>query len=372
MNFIARRKLKKMVHLARQILRHAIHMRADIAPAEDVAAAQTAQAQLRTMWRARNWAQIEPACERAVAAAERLMPPRSYPRWRENMEVLVVAISLAMACRTYFVQPFKIPTGSMQPTLNGITVTPQVGRTWRDKLPLNLVHLALFGERYVEVKAQASGRLEFAGTHADQFAYRINGILHSVRLTMRPDTRYIDPAHSMHLYFQPGDMVKQGEVIASGRVRQGDHLFVNKVRYHFRRPQRGDIVVFDANYIRVKERFSIAPDTFYIKRLAGLAGETISIRNRHLIADGQPVTEPAAFDRLLHDPHYFGYVPRPGSLLDSSQAKMNVEPRHFLPLGDNTYSSLDGRYFGSVSEQALVGPSFFVYWPLGPHWGWTR
>jgi signal peptidase I len=56
------------------------------------------------------------------------MPPRSFPKWRENVEVLVVAISMAMACRTYFIQPFKIPTGSMQPTLNGVTGRPQDGQ----------------------------------------------------------------------------------------------------------------------------------------------------------------------------------------------------------------------------------------------------
>ena len=51
---------------------------------------------------------------------------QSYPHaaWRENVEVLLVALAVAMAIRTFFVQPFKIPTGSMQPTLFGVTSTP--------------------------------------------------------------------------------------------------------------------------------------------------------------------------------------------------------------------------------------------------------
>src|SRR3984885_10585517 len=51
---------------------------------------------------------------------------KQYPNaaWRENVEVLLVAIAVAMAIRTFFLQPFKIPTGSMQPTLYGITSTP--------------------------------------------------------------------------------------------------------------------------------------------------------------------------------------------------------------------------------------------------------
>ena len=50
------------------------------------------------------------------------------PIWRENVEVLLVALAVAMAIRTFFVQPFKIPTGSMQPTLYGVTSAPDFGR----------------------------------------------------------------------------------------------------------------------------------------------------------------------------------------------------------------------------------------------------
>ena len=99
---------------------------------------------------------------------------------------------------------------------------------------------------------------------------------------MRPDSPFLDPAfadpaHSMKLLAKPGDRVVAGQVIATGRVRQGDHIFVNKVRYHFTRPKRGQIIVFDTNYIPQKERLGIRPDTFYIKRLVGLPGEAISI-----------------------------------------------------------------------------------------------
>jgi signal peptidase I len=372
MNFFAKRQLKKTVHLARHLVRHALHMRADVAPAREIEAARAAEAVLCAAWASRDWERLETACDSAAIAAERLMPPRSFPKWRENVEVLVVAISMAMACRTYFIQPFKIPTGSMQPTLNGITVRPQDGKQWQDRLPLNLVNLALFGERYVEVKAKSSGRLEYVGQFEDQFAYRIGAVVHPVRLAMRPDSPFIDPDHSMKLHFNPGDLVEKGQVIASGRVRQGDHIFVNKVRYHFTRPQRGQIIVFDTNYILDKQRLGIRPDTFYIKRLVGLAGESISIRDRHLVVDGQPVEEPFPFKRLVTDTNYHGYVLRPGSFLNNDTSKIQLGPAQFLPFGDNTLSSLDGRYFGPVTEKALVGPSFFVYWPFGPHWGPTR
>jgi signal peptidase I len=369
MNFFERRRLKKTVHLAGHLVRHAQRMRADTAAAGDLAAAQAAERALAAAWTRRDWDRLEAACEGAAVAAERLMPPRSFPKWRENVEVLVVAISMAMACRTYFIQPFKIPTGSMQPTLNGVTARPQDGKSWHDRVPLNLVNLALFGERYVEVKARDSGVLEFLGQQDDQYAYRVGSAVHLVRLTMQPDSPFIDREHSMRLHFDVGARVAKGQVLASGRVRQGDHIFVNKVLFHFTRPRRGQVVVFDTNHIPGKERHGIRPDTFYIKRLVGLPGEAISIQERHLQADGVPVEEPWPFRRQVEDPAYRGYVPRPGALLNNESAEIRVGEGQFLPFGDNTYSSLDGRYFGPVSEKALVGPSFFVYWPLGSHWG---
>ena len=372
MNFFAKRQLKKTVQLAHHLVRHALNMREDIASAEHVAAARTAEGVLAAAWAARDWNRLEAACEAAAAAAERLMPPRPFPKWRENIEVLVVAISLAMACRTYFIQPFKIPTGSMQPTLNGVTAVPQEGRQWYDRPPFNIVNLALFGERYVEIRARNSGRLEYAGVQNDQYTYRIGLELYPLWLTMQPDSPFIDPDRSMKLYTKPGDQVVKGQLIASGRVRQGDHIFVNKVKYNCVRPKRGQIIVFDTNYIPGKERLGILPDNFYIKRLVGLPDEAISIRDRHLVVDDKPVEEPFPFHRLLADPRYSGYVIRSGSFLNSEDATIHLGPKQFLPFGDNTYSSLDGRYFGPVTEQALVGPSFFVYWPLGPHWGFTQ
>ncbi|NLB66101.1 MAG: signal peptidase I [Lentisphaerae bacterium] len=363
--------MKKLAQRARHLVRHAVNMRGDVAAEADVAAARAAEAELKALWVARDWERLEAGCEAAAVAAERVMPPRPLPQWRENLEVLVVAISLAMACRTYFIQPFKIPTGSMQPTLNGVTVRPQEGRGVMDRFPLMLVNLALFGERYVEVKAQAAGVPELVGMQDDQYAFRIGGRIHLVRLTMRADSLYFnpDPAKSMKLHFRPGERVARGQVIASGRVRMGDHIFVNKVRYHFARPRRGHVVVFDTNYIPQKERFHIRPDTFYIKRLVGLPGETVAIRGRRLVVDGEVVDAPMAFRRQAEDPAYDGYVSRPDALLADEDSRLRVGPHHFLPFGDNTYSSLDGRYFGAVDERALVGPSFFVYWPLGRHWG---
>ena len=78
--------------------------------------------------------------------------------------------------------------------------------------------------------------------------------------------------------------------------------------------------------------------------------------------DNQPIEQPFPFRRLLEDPDYHGYMTRPGAKLNREDAEIHLGEKQFLPFGDNTRSSLDGRYFG---------PSFFVYWPFGAHWSWS-
>ena len=347
----------------------ALRYREDVGEAAAVEAARDAEAALLATWKVRAWDEMAARCEAGEEAAERLRPTPPMAGWRENVEVLVVAISLALACKCYFVQPFKIPTGSMQPTLNGILAKPQEGKAWSDQFPANLVKIALFGEYYQEVRAKADGMVTGIHRWKDQEAIWAGGVAHPVRLTFLPGGG-LDEARSMKLFVKPGDRVKKGDVLASGLVRRGDQVLVNKVKYHFSRPKRGDIIVFSTDEIPGRERWNIPEGTFYIKRLAGLSGERIALRGRELVADGEAVREPAAFRRMREDSAYNGgYVPLPGTLLANEASELEVGEGKFLPLGDNTFSSQDGRFFGPVDEAALVGPAFGVYWPFGGHWG---
>src|SRR5215472_9165154 len=67
-----------------------------------------------------NTGAIRIKTEELQFAAEKWIKAYPNPVWRENIEVLLVAIAVAMGIRTFFLQPFKIPTGSMQPTLYGV------------------------------------------------------------------------------------------------------------------------------------------------------------------------------------------------------------------------------------------------------------
>jgi signal peptidase I len=62
---------------------------------------------------------LQKQMENLEKAANKWLKPYPYAAWRENVEVLLVALAVAMGIRTFFLQPFKIPTGSMQPTLYG-------------------------------------------------------------------------------------------------------------------------------------------------------------------------------------------------------------------------------------------------------------
>lgn len=344
---------------------HASAMREDVAPAADIQAIHEAASRLRSAWKGgADAAEIDRAAEQVEERILAVYPPRNRPRLRENVEVFVVAISVAMAVRAYVVQPFKIPTGSMQPTLNGITVDPEAQKHWYDRFPLNLAGLVLFGESYREVHAKDSGQMQVVGVKEDtgEFLIRIGRQLHAVHRNMK-------------LYFDPYNLpaVQKGQLLASGRRKVGDHIFVNRVAYNFARPDRGDVFVFSTRDIRHP---AIRPDTFYIKRLVGLPGETISVDPPYLVANGQRVEEPYPFQRLVNDPGYEGYTlvsrRETPALLTRTNEVIQLGDDEYLPFGDNTRHSLDGRFFGGVPERDVVGPAFLVYWPLSSRWGLIR
>src|SRR5690242_13353502 len=94
-------------------------------------------------------------------AANNWLKPYPNAVWRENIEVLLVALGVAMGIRTFFLQPFKIPTGSMQPTLFGVTSVNLVERP-DYKIPTGWAAVREWfeGVSYVHKVAEADGTLD--------------------------------------------------------------------------------------------------------------------------------------------------------------------------------------------------------------------
>lgn len=116
-------------------------------------------------------------------------------------------------------------------------------------------------------------------------------------------------------------------------------VFVNKLLYRIDRIQRGDVIVF---------RCPGDPSRSYIKRVVGLPGETVEIRQGQVVIDGRPYAEPHVPER---------YRDR------STEAPMVVPEGEYYVLGDHRITSNDSRTWGTVGEGAISGKAVFAYWP---------
>jgi len=351
-----RKQLKEYLHAAR----HARHMREDIADPKDLEALKEAEAAVRGI-RQTGEGNVAKAVESLSAAANKVYPSSNNSGMRENVEVIIVALAAAMAIRAFFFQPFKIPTGSMQPTLNGIITAEQAAPGFLDHQPMKFVKWLLTGESFQIVRAKESGDLKPEKETADHIYMRIGNSVHKV------SKHKIDSSN-----FGGWRFYNKGDVILSNKAIAGDHILVNKMKYNFMRPERGDISVFDTKNI---DHEQVRADTFYIKRMVGLSGEKMQIQNGRIVADGQIVDEPPMFEKIATDPAYHGgHGNAPGSLLASEDSFIQLADDEYLMCGDNTLPgmSLDGRFFGGVPRDDFQGPAFFVYWPFREHWGIVR
>lgn len=175
---------------------------------------------------------------------------------REWVESIIIAFILAMIIRTFIIQAFKIPTGSMRPTL-----------LERD---LILVNKFIYGAK----------------------------------------VPFID--------------------LRLPRIRE---------------PKRGDVIVFI---------YPENPKKDFIKRLVGLPGEIVEIKNGTVYINGNPLQ-----GGLFSQRYYYNR----GELL--SEAKKIVVPENqFFVLGDNSASSQDSRYWGFVPHKNILGKALLIYWPL--------
>jgi len=337
-------------------------------------------------------ATLEKEMESLEKAANQWLKPYPHSSWRENIEVLLVALTVAMAIRTFFLQPFKIPTGSMQPTLFGVTSDNLINRP-DFKIPGGLPRIKEWfqGISYVHIVAQTDGPIEQISAPVRILIFNvyqkfvIGGKTHSVWFP--PD--YGEQLLKDRAQLDLGRVYRKGEDVIRLRVQAGDHLFVDRVTYNFRPPERGEIIVFETKGIpeerRVNPPFWMIPaDQFYIKRLVGLGGERIQIGDdRHLVANGVRLDASTPHFENVYtfkpagpflDSHYSGHEnnPRLAPYFYGKPEGVMVSPDHCLAMGDNTMNSLDSRSWGEFPARNVIGKSFFVYWPITQRFGWGQ
>jgi signal peptidase I len=280
--------------------------------------------------------------------------------------VILVAIVVAVGIRSYFLQPFKIPTGSMQPTLNGIIGYPSTAPA--PNILRQIGEFIVLGRNYINVVSREDDQLLEIQPRKMFFFFTFSQLIcqrQKYLVYASPDTL----SHDFNVF--PGRIYHRGDIIARGAIDTGDQVFVDKFSYNFVKPHRGDVFVFRTNHIPGIREDPEAGSPFYIKRLAGLPGDMLRIDPPFLYVNGKKA-EGYGFARVMSaKPPYRGYAL--GHEYLSQPDRTFTVPQHgYFALGDNSYNSYDSRYWGVVPEANLVGRGLLVYWPFHPHWGLIR
>lgn len=128
----------------------------------------------------------------------------------------------------------------------------------------------------------------------------------------------------------------------------GQFLIVSRLDYLLGEPERGDVVVF---------HYPNDPQSDFIKRVIGLPGETVALRDGEIYVDGQILDEP--------------YLREACTLMSCPDSEWLVAEETYFMMGDNRNESRDSRAFGTVHRSFLVGKALLRYWPPDD-WGWVR
>ena len=118
-----------------------------------------------------------------------------------------------------------------------------------------------------------------------------------------------------------------------------EYLIIDEISYRFNEPQRGEVVIFKSPQ---------NPRSYFIKRIIGLPGETVEIKNGKIFIDNEK--------ELSED--YLQYV------YSDTHTAVILESGQYFVLGDNRTNSLDSRQFGSIEKDSIIGRVWIRGWPF--------
>ena len=347
-----------------------LHHHRDLLGEGQIASLQELISSLNRAIRGKKMQEIDQTTRVLETGFASVIPARPHPVWAENIEAIVVAIALAVGFQAYFLKPFKIPTGSMQPTLYGMLGHPSI-----DPLPgpinraMDFIRL---GRTHLDLKAAAKEEVLGLNEHT-----KLNFFTFTEVVTTNGKFSIFAPRDVVARDFgvRPGRVYEPGETIVHGYVQAGDQVFVDRMTYQFRNPSRSDVFVFKTTGIRRIE-MNLDPalgSQFYIKRLAGVPGDTLRIDSPKLFLNGSIATQTPFQQVMSCENGYRGYSnPSAAQYLTTPEETFTVPSHAFFAMGDNSYNSSDSRYWGIVPERNVIGRGYFVYWPFSERWGFIR
>ncbi|MGI8602812.1 MAG: signal peptidase I [Verrucomicrobiales bacterium] len=414
----------KHIKHARLLLRGVdkfIHFKRDILKPEKLAEVQRLREEFAIALKQRDKERMEALAVKLNEVCDKAAPPPEDAGLRDWVDSLVTCAVIVFAIRAFFIQPFKIPTGSMQPTLNGIIATRMEAGQNKPNALVQVWDVIARGRNHVKVTSPVDGfllsvsqrsvgvflnytTLKFKSEAGKETSVTAWAPSRQLIGDWRPfeaqdaqgigggrffDGLWIEADQVAKRMIHVNDRgvvtvsrplpVKKNQVLAAGTVDSGDMVLVDKVSYNFRRPKRGEVFVFNTRGIAgIEARIDPREGSqHYIKRLTGVPGDNLDIKTHDLIVNGAPAKERGirrVVDERVEDltKHaYHGYS-GDGSL-DWIPCKVefpNRRPRGYFAMGDNSYNSYDSRYWGPVPEPNLVGPALLSLWPFTTgHWG---
>jgi signal peptidase I len=414
-----------------ELAERVFHFRRDVLSASQVGELQAHIAGLRSLLKEKAGAEKLKLEIEATEETLRRTGGAIYPKSAlvENVEFFLVAAIVILGIRTYFVQPFKIPTNSMWPTYNGMT--PEVFMKPADE-PSSVAVAArgvLFGawphrldapgdgEVLVPVGGAQSRGTVFSRivpgrswlvipTDLREYTFFVGDRPVSFRVPLDFDMDWVVseglllPGKNFTTQsfraevgrrWRAGDVVKRvigGETVDCVRTGRsvragerflsfdeltGDQLFVDRMSYHFVRPQPGQGFVFrTGNIPGIANTYG---DQYYIKRLVGVPGDTLELKEPALWRNGKPIDGADAFaGNAKRTGRYGGYINGAhlnggAQYLMTPDDKLLVPPNSYFAMGDNSSNSADSRYWGFVPGKDVAGRPLFIYFPFTKHWG---